>query len=116
LSYLCVTLCIFVAKTKNPRKKERKMKEEMINSIVRGINIQAKAFREQVVMKELKEKGLLFDLYSKFSFNILTGISKKDFANIYSQTVILVLLRAGLILPDNTNINDLKTASVSKMV
>jgi hypothetical protein len=89
------------------------MKEEMINYIVRGINGQDRAFREQVVMKELKEKGRLFDLYRDFSGDILTGISKDDFANIYSQTVIFVLLRAALFLPAKSKINDLKAVLLS---
>ena len=89
------------------------MKEETINSIVREINGQNKAFREQVVMKELKEKGWLFNLYRYFSGKIMPGISKDDFANIYSHTVIFVLLRAALSLPGRSKEYDLKNVLLS---
>jgi hypothetical protein len=89
------------------------MKDDIINSMAREINQQKKAFREQVVMKELNEKGVLLNLYQDFSGKILTGLSKDDFANIFSHTVIFVLLRAALFLPALSRENDFKTILLS---
>ena len=72
------------------------MKSEIINSIAKEIFEQACFFRDQVVMKELKEKGVLFDLSQCFNGKIFPGIPNSDFANIYSHTVIFVLLSAAL--------------------
>jgi hypothetical protein len=78
------------------KKKERKMKDEIINSIDREINQQNRTFQEQVVMKELNENGVLLDLYRCYKEKIFPRTGKQEFAAIYSHTVIFVLLGAAL--------------------
>jgi len=68
----------------------------MINSIAREINQQNRIFKEQVVMKELNENGVLFNLYQCYKEKLFPGTGKEEFAAIYSHTVIFVLLGAAL--------------------
>ena len=72
------------------------MKAEIINSIAQEINRQNRIFKEQVVMKELDENGMLFYLYRNYKGKFFPGTGKEEFASIYSHTVIFVLLSAGL--------------------
>jgi hypothetical protein len=72
------------------------MKDEIINSIAQEINRQNLFFKEQVVMKELNENGILFNLYRNYKGKFFPGTGKEEFASIYSHTVIFVLLSAGL--------------------
>ena len=64
------------------------MKTKMIKSIAGEIYRQNKLFQDQVVMKELNENGVLFDLYRDYKEKLFPRTDKKQFAAIYSQTVI----------------------------
>jgi 16S rRNA G966 N2-methylase RsmD len=64
------------------------MKEEMINAIAGETYRQNRLFQDQVVMKELKENGMLFDLYRNYKEKLFPRTDKQEFAAIYSHTVI----------------------------
>jgi predicted helicase len=73
-----------------------KMKGEIINSIAKEIDQHNRIFQAQVVMKELKKNGMLFDLYRCYREKFFPGTGKQEFAAIYSHTVIFVLLSVAL--------------------
>ncbi len=76
------------------------MKEEMINAIAGEIYRQSKLFQDHVVMEELKENGMLFDLFMNYKAIIFPRTDRQEFAAIYSHTVIFVLLGAALFNSD----------------
>jgi predicted helicase len=84
------------------------MKGEMINSIAREINQQNRIFRDQVVMKELNENGVLLNLYQCYKEKLFPGTGKQEFAAIYSHTVIFVLLSVVLFNAKRVREKDLK--------
>jgi predicted helicase len=84
------------------------MKGEMINAIAVEIYRHNSLFQEQVVMKELKENGMLFDLYRDYKEKLFPRTGKQEFAAIYSHTVIFVLLGAALFNSNRLNKNGLK--------
>jgi predicted helicase len=69
------------------------MKGEMIDAIASEINRQNRVFKDQVVMRELNENGVLIALYRDYKEKLFPGTDKQEFATIYSQTVIFGLLR-----------------------
>jgi predicted helicase len=84
------------------------MKVEIINSIAKEINQHNRNFQEQVVLKELEENGVLFDLYRCYREKLFPGTGKKEFASIYSHTVIFVLLSLALFSAKRVREKDLK--------
>jgi len=95
---------------KNKKQKELNMKNEIIDSIAKELNKQNQVFQEQVVMKELNENGLLFNVFSGYKEKFFPVIDKKEFAVIYSHTVIFVLLNAALFKSNRSGKIDLKKA------
>jgi type I restriction-modification system DNA methylase subunit len=84
------------------------MTDEIINSIVKGINEHTQTIKDQVVMKELNDGGVLADLYRIYKEKFFPGTEKEDFAVIYTHTVIFVLLSAVLFTSNKLHKKDLK--------
>ncbi len=68
------------------------MKEEMINSIAKEINQHYRTFKEHVLIKVSDENEHVFDLYQGYEQSFFPGTTKKEFAALYSQTIIFSLL------------------------
>jgi hypothetical protein len=68
------------------------MKEEIINSIAKEINRHYQALKEHVLIRASDRNDELFNLYQGYEQSIFPGTTKKEFAAIYSQTIIFSLL------------------------
>ena len=70
------------------------MKDEMIDAIAKEINRQTRDLKEKIIMKALDENKELNIIYHCYKETVFPLESKMEFASLYSQTAVFVLLSA----------------------
>ena len=92
---LRVSLCNFVAEIKKIKERE-KMSGETIDTIAKEINRQCRDLKEKIIIKAIDENKKLNNIYHCYKEAVFPLESKMEFASIYSQTAVFVLLSAAL--------------------
>lgn len=88
------------------------MKDQSIDEIAKEINRECRDLREKVIIKaidENKELNIIYDCYRK---TVAPLESKMEFASLYSQTAVFVLLSAAFFDSTQGRDKDLKTILV----